>query len=385
MSAPVPIDLLPDGLYLHLPEEIYFLQGRLGSTDIARLSLRKEGWWWQSDLNPDKPKQAVDNQAKNFGRALHKIVLEGVDAYEATFCIAPSKTDFKELCVTSGEIEEALNKRNVYPKGNLKKAQLIGVAQLRAPDILIWDVILKKHRREVGDRAGVTTGEDRFLRIMADAIRSHKEIGKLFTFGPDNLPLAEVTVLWTNEFGVKRRGRLDLMLPTVTADLKSLRGANLSRPLEFSVPEAMANHGYDVQMADHHVARRWAYRFIREGNVHGASDDELAWLKRFPTEAPTWGYCWLFYQKPDPAKGHAPIVFPWWEDYGDDLHRRGLRKGVAAMDLYRRCMAEFGPDQPWSRVDPLHVTTEGLNDRVFLPSWIGGDERLPDEEELLAL
>lgn len=374
-------ELLPDGLYLHLPEEVYFAQQRLGSSDIVKLFQQREGWWWSSHLNTkrvEKPKEAL-----TFGKALHAAVLEGVDAYASRFAVAPDKADFKGLCVTVEEIKAALDEAGVAAPSKLTKPGLVALARAEAPQVPIWDAILADFDEARGPLDPISSTEDWQIRMMADLIHSHGEIGSLFRFSESHLPLAEMSVLWTTEDGIRRRGRLDETLPTATGDLKSL-GNWSGRPLSFEAGKIANDRGLDIQMADHHVARRAAYRFIQEGKVHGATPAELAWLNRFPTEAAHWGYFWIFYQKPDDVAGRAPVIFPWWEDYGDELHRFGHRKLHSALNTYRRCMTEYGPSTPWTRVEKLHVTTEGVTERVFVPHYIAFDPPAPDEEEALA-
>lgn len=373
---------LPDGLYLHLPEDEYFaVKGARGSTDLVKLYQQGEGWWWSSDLNPDREER--ENEARNFGHALHAITLEGVDAYEARFAVAPDKRDYPGLCVTMDDIREAMDARGVSYKASGKKADLIATCEAEAPEVAIWDRIIERFEAGLEGMQTVTGVEDRQLRIMADAVHSHPDIGSLFTFSADHTPLAEVSIFWTTADGIRRRARLDTMLPVATGDLKSL-GNWSGRPLPFEVGKIIADRGYDIQKADHHVARAMAYRYIAEGKVYGASAAEQAWLKRFPSEAPRWGYFWMFFQKPDAVAGRAPIMFPVWEDFGSELHRFGHRKAHAALETYRRCMATFGPDKPWTRVERLHETRDGAEDRVFLPHWIDNPNPAPDEEEALA-
>lgn len=385
------VGLLPDGVYLNLPEEIYFAQKRLGSTDWSSLFLKEEGWWWSSGLNPDYVEPAAE--PRTFGKALHAIVLEGEKAYERRFSIMPDKEvervqHGKKFCDTVKDIITALEERGMHPKANQGKAFLSDYARSRAPDLVIWDVLISEWRAANRHKLGITAREDRQIRVMAEAVRNHPDIGELFVWSADHVPLAEVSVLYTDEHSIRRRVRLDEMLPLTTIDVKTLGNVG-NRQLNFFAGEHVAKMAYHVQMADHHVGRKWAYRFIQEGKVFDGTpaadrDDETekqhalehAWLRRFPAEAPKWDYAWLFYQKPDAKAGHAPVVFPWGEDYGGDLHMRGLACREEAIATYRRCMGKFGPNKPWTRVEPLHSTLDDRSNkhRVFLPPYIGGDD-----------
>lgn len=390
--------MLADGVYLGLDEARYFAEKRLGSTDMSRLYLAREGWWWKSIYNPDKVEEA--EEAKNFGKALHALVLEGEGAYAERFALIPDKATEKakhgdKFCDTVTDIINALSARDMHPRANEKKAWLIDYCKTRAPDLVIWDALIEKWEKANKDKIGITAVEDRNLHIMADAVRNHPDVGPLFHYDDGNLPLPEVSILWHDEYDIPRRARLDQMLPQTTIDVKSLQNTS-GRPLQFAVGEHVAKLGYHIQMADHHIARRRAYRFITEGKVYDGTPEDQAteataarfqrlktWIGRFPSEAPNWDYAWMFFQKPDAKKGLAPIIFPWGEDYGGDLHMRGIRCRREAIETYRRCMALFGPDKPWTRIDPLHTSLEGarVKHRVILPHWIGGDAPVPGEDD----
>jgi hypothetical protein len=383
--------LLPDGLYLHLPEEIYFRQGRLGSSDWAKLYLKKEGFWWSSEMNPDYV-DPNDATALNYGHGLHAALLEGDDAFEERFAVAPERSDYEGLCDTVDEIREAIAKAGFTPAPKSKaKEEHLAAAREVIPRVPLWADIMAAFEKSIAktdDRPALTPlsrADHRSIQVMTRVVREHPELGELFRYTDAHLPLAEVSVLYTDGWGIRRRARLDLMIPTVTVDLKTL--ANFSgKSLNFAVGERVVSNGYHVQMADHHEARHRAYRFIVEGKIHGATPAERLWLQRFPTDAQKWDYVWMFYQKPDSKKGDAPVVFPWWSDYAGDLHRRGLRCQREAMDTYRRCMAEFGPDKPWTRVEPVHMIEAEAGrgvPKVWLPNWIGGSDPLPDEDEVL--
>lgn len=393
--------LLPDGIYLNLPESVYFRQGRLGSTDMCDFFQKKEGAWWSSELNPDYRQEPEDASARVFGKALHALILEGDAAYAHRFALIPSKEEMRAqhgelFCVTVGEIEAQLEKRGMHPK-RMKKDELIPYVRSRAPDLIIWDDYEARWRKENEGKGALTGEQDRQLQIMTRLVRGHAEVGKFFEYGADNVPITEVSILWTEAYGqrtMRRRARLDAMFPQQTWDLKAL--LNISgRPLSFAAGDHLAKYAYQVQMADHHVARKWAYRMIVEGRIYDGTPaalrtqesarqfaEQKAWLERYPAQAPNWDYAWLFYQRPDSRTGKAPIVMPWQEDYGSDLHLDGLRGRLQAIQLYLQCMAQFGEDQPWTRVEPVHTSREGAKNRVFLPAYVAQPE-MPGEQDYL--
>lgn len=392
-----PIPDLPDGVWLNLWEEPYFGQDRKGSTDISGLYLKREGWWWSSRLNPHAPQ--TTSAAMGYGKALHKAVLEGMPAFNAAIFVAPDKESLRaqhgdKFCVTVKDIMAQLEKRGMHPKANESKDWFIAYCAQRAADLVIWDSEVTKAEKAAAGKILLSEGERRDIELMAGIVHNHADIGALFEWGPDNRPMPEVTILFTDEHGLRRRVRLDLLLPQNIIDLKSIGNVG-NRKLPFYAGEHVAEFAYHVQMADHLAARRYMLRLIAEGKVYDGHPEDLqseetrdrfkdqaAWLKRFPTEAPNSDYAWIFYQKPDAKNGQAPVVFPWAEDLGGDLHRRGIRCRREAIATYRRCMEQFGPDTPWTRVEPLHTSAENPRmPRVFIPHYIGGNDPLPDEDD----
>lgn len=389
---------LPDGVWLNLWEPPYFDQDRLGSTDISKLYLRKEGWWWQSRMNPAHVR--TRSLALDYGKGLHKAVLEGDRAFADAIFVAPSKEDLRALhgdkfCITTKDILLALEKRGMNPKANESKEWFINYCKQRAPDLVIWESEEAKAKEAAKGKILLTDAERREIELMASIVHNHADIGQLFEYGPSNKPMPEVTVLFTDEHGLRRRVRFDLLLPMNLIDLKSI-GTFGNEQLAFAVGKHVAELAYHVQAADHLAARRWMLKFIQEGRVYDGHPedlrteesadrfkDQLAWLKRFPGEAVNSDYVWLFIQKPDAKNGNAPIVFPWGEDLGGELHRRGIRCRREAIATYRRCMEQFGPDEPWTRVEPLHTSADDprVPMKVVLPHWIGGNDPLPDEED----
>lgn len=377
--------LLPDGVYLHLEEETYFAQDRLGSTDLTKLHTRGAGWWWASPYNPDYKPPPEDATSRIFGKALHALVLEGEDAYRERFAILPAKEELKaqhgdRFCVTVEEIKAQLLDRGFAPPGNKTKPWLIDYARSRAPDLVIWDAYVEDWERRNDGKLPVSAPEDRQLQVMREAILDHDEVGPLFRASPESRPLTEVSVLFTDEHGIRRRVRYDDLLPDSIVDMKAISAIG-SQPLNFAVGDSLGRYGYHVQAADHQYARNWLMRFVREGKVHGGSAEERAWLARFPEEAAARAeYVWIFYQRPNATQGYAPIVFPWQEESGSQLHMDGIRARRRAIQAYLTNVARFGLDKPWTVVQPVHTTAEGYKHRVYVPHWVA-EEHIPGEHE----
>ena len=391
---------LPDGVYIGLPEDApaddpdapsYFGQrGRLGSTDVIKLEKQGDGWWWSSEHNP----YHVDKETpeRTAGSGLHAIFEGGLETYEARFVAAPDKAEFEPLAETIGDMKAALSEAGFGLSGTSawNKDQWRGAMRLSLPDYPCWPNIIEAFEASVGDLRVLPAVEDRMLRLMyelaLDPTRTDN-VDVRALFDDKHPPLAEVSILWTeivDDMPIKRRARLDRMYPDFDLDLKSL-GNWGGRPLEHLTGDIIAQRGYDIQMADHEVAREAFRQFVAEGKVYGIvgsavvhldpADPLVPWL-RTVAAVERWDYVWLFYQKPEPS-GRAPVLYP-VRDINDfprsDPRVSGHIKRERALRFYVRRVREFGLDKPWARVAPVSYTNEDRRPRIFFPHWISADD-----------
>lgn len=379
--------MLPDGVYLRLRFDDYIAQRhRLGSTDKGKLWLHGEGWWWASPHNPFLPPRKTTPELL-FGEAAHAAVLEGLHAYETRFCVQPAKQAYgDELLVTEPEIKQALREAGVHlgSTSGWKKADWCDAAELHLPDRPVWDAILAEFERRHHDRKPIPAEDDFAIRALRALGERDPEMRELLSVGADFPILTEVSVLYTEADGIQHRARFDKLLPVATGDMKTV-GTWSGRPLAETLDDHIKRMAYDVQLADYHVARQHMTRMLLDGehNLHGGTEEERTFIMAMAdwnARGNRWGWFWLFYQKPDPA-GRAPVLFPIRHAWQGGYHHAGYRKRQHGLATYKRCMAEFGPDAPWGRVEPTHYVEEGAEHRLALTPWgAAPGVPAPDEE-----
>lgn len=375
MSAPVA--RLPEGVYLGLSTDVYFAQEALGSSDYTTMDLHREGWYWTSRHNRDRV--AVGKKvALTYGSALHCIMLEGLEAYEGTYAVAPDKREYPDLVETIDEMREALEKDgwSVPSKGKFDKAGWAAEMAQKMPDRPCWHNLMADFDLRAGNRSRISAVEDRMLRHMLDVATDpertdNEDVRHLFNHvDPEHPALAEVSV-FAEQDGIWRRWRFDKMLPAATLDLKSL-GSWTGRPLEYEIGEVSARRRWEIQRADYHDGRLEAYRLIREGKVFGGTLAQHRYLEQIAAEHPTFGFVWLVYQKPDPS-GRAAILMPVYDAQDSDMHEFGRAKLAAAKAFYLDRSTRLGFDKPWGRVDRMHFTDPEAKPAIRYPGWLGSD------------
>jgi hypothetical protein len=302
------------GVYLNLPDEIYFGCGAIGSTDLKTLLRSPADWWYGSSHNPDGEKEY--NPAFDFGKALHAMILEGEDAYDRVAVISP------------------------YPDFRKKEAQE-------------W-----RDAMVASGRAIISKSEEKAMRHMAALVTNHPQVGLSKNF------LREVAVIW-EENGVLMRAKFDAINPVFGLDLKSYGGANTQGRSPYdSCMRFIAMRDYDIQRAHYHTAREKMRRFIQDGQVFGQTPEQQPILDEIAFRD-KWAWVWLFYQKVDHKAGHAPIVMPIAVMPEDASHRSGRQKIETAMTNYNGYVKTFGLDTPWAQINPL----TWAEDHDFMP-WM---------------
>ena len=290
----IPTDLT-DGVYINLPEKVYFAQHRLGSTSFQTLAgSTPADFYYETDwLNPDHEATDRSGDARDEGTALHVLTLEG--------------------------------------------KPILSLAQVRR------------------------------CRHMAALILNHPELGRPMRSG-----LSEVSILFHVD-GVAIRSRIDKLLPRFIIDLKTYRASTRGRSVVEQCLNLVDDMNYDIQRYLYDVARQRARDFIRSGEVYGASESQMDWLRKL-AEVTEWKWCWLFNRKQDDKAGAAPVVQPIYRSPDDITYRSGETKVEAGIQNYKAYMARFGPSVPWAVVKPGYEP----RDEEF-SQWLS---KIPTPEEI---
>lgn len=396
-------DQIPDGVHIHLAESAYFRQKAIGSSDLGILwdDTTADGYWWKSNHNPHYRRKERD--ALDFGSAFHALALEGREAYEARYYVAPDPSQYPGLVTTVPELKAALQAcpEAPAPKSTAKKADLISLLKAYQPDRPIWDEIEDRARRKANGRILLPFDHAYQIETMFDAGLRDPHMNALMT-AEGGVRVNELSVFWTLPSGTRLRFRFDSLLPLVNGDLKTIDVWRQGETLTDAVGSRIGKGDLDIQAALSFQARRAMYQAIEEGRVWkwpttpaGATDPEEIgrWLKRFPGEAPiadadgnpNWRWLWAFFQKPT-VDGRAPAMLPVFMNFGSLKHRDGYRKAVHGVRNYEKRVAKFGLSEPWITTLPAHVFDDAAptDIQIRTPHWLKAPDPVSDEEEVLS-
>lgn len=306
LALPEPI---ADGIHFGLPEDAYHADPALGSTNIRDLVDNAPDYWWSSWMNPAREPEK-ETPAKIFGRAVHKAVLEGRDAFETRYA----------ACDHPGNIKAGMVERQV-----------------------------------IADAGKIGLKRDEFNRILAAAafIRANQHLAAAFSGG-----FPEVSVFWTED-DVRFKARFDYLKMRAISDLKSIRNP-LNKSFIQACRDRIAGYDYPVQ-ADHYMAARQRMAaYVKSGQVFGLPDTDKArsWLVQ-AAGVTDFAFVFVFWQ----AEG-APISHGFQISPGNPLLTTARQTITKAVWNYRRYLAEFGTAAAWVPSTPLDEL-----DETDLPIW----------------
>lgn len=321
--------MLPDGIYPHLSDDLYFAQDRLGSTDLSVLHNRPADWFYASRHNPYRPEREASDEML-FGSALHVLVLEGEAAYLERVKLRPEEypaTDRKGI--ETGELKPW--------NGNSGWCQK-WLEDNEAPGVVI-----------------LTEDADRRVRHMAELVLNHPELGEPMSAG-----MSEVAVLWTDESGVKLRAKFDKLLPRFVVDLKTFGGDAKGKTVKQQCLGLVAQRHMDVQRFLYFQARQR----MADLPIVGATPAQQEWLRKV-SKVEAWQWCWIFYRRRDDKTGYAPVIKPIIRSHFDASFDSGRQKVAVAVQNYRTFVERFGFKVPWAVVEPAEEPV----DHEF-PPWL---------------
>lgn len=308
-SAPA-VEPFADGIYFGLDETAYHRDLALGSSDLKRLYAEPADYWYSSPLNPDLPPEET-TPAQLVGKAVHKLVLEGEEAFAAAFVRRPD--DLKRL--------DEKARKALAPGGE-----------------------------------GILPGDDfDRVRIAAAQIAAHPHLHAAVTGGRP-----EVSVFWTEEVDgepVRRKARFDYLKPRAVVDLKSVAPRDVA-PFPAICRKAIANWNYPTQAAAYLQARARVAELAAAGAVFGDHDPE--WLDRV-TGSNGYAFVFVFW-----SSSGAPLTWGGILSPGNAIVDLGEQQVKGALWAYVAARRRFGLDVPWITPEPLAEI-----ELDHMPGWFG--------------
>lgn len=351
-----PTTVLADGIYIGLPMEKY-IADRSALSGGAFFDLLTEAGqitWKKPGVNPLKEEDA-DTVGQLRGSACHSAILEGPEAFDAAFCVAP------EGVLKTGDDMTAWLKKAKDARADLAGLTVSGkVGELRKRVEEARKVIVETdplyplfYDEKVGGRSVLSAADNAYVQLVACFVRSNPTLAPYLN---DGVP--EVTIVITID-GIRYKCRVDYMSPTCDLDLKSYgRPPNIDTPLKRHLIRQAFYNGAHLQAVHNSSMTAKAGALYRAGElkIHGAFDgtvegdmekhveDAFRLRTIFEQRATKPAiFRWLFARMDGPP---ATMLVPFRQS--DGIYQETLQSIERAVEIYREyCERCGGPDKLW--------------------------------------
>lgn len=341
-----------EGVYFGMPDEEYLAIPALSSSGIKNLRISPLDFWANSRwLNPayeEDTESNGDNFAKDLGKAYHKRIVEGKDAFAQCYAPEINAADYENILRTVDDMKGWLVDKGL-PKTGKTKAELIDRILEHDPTARIWDAIEDGYRKEHEGKSFLPQKYMDKIELAAAMIEKHPELSKAFSGG-----MPEVTVCWIcPDTGAHCKARFDYLKSRAIVDLKTLANKN-GLPLRNAVAREIGFRRYHIQAAWYLEAASHIKRLLIKGDHTNASYDFLKGLMQDHPKT----FLWVFQMK-----GVAPAALGYTLPEQSTLMSLARAETDNAKHLYQECLKTFGTD-PWintSKIEPL--------DDADVPPW----------------
>lgn len=337
-----------EGLYFNMTDEDYHAIPCLSATGLKILKTNPSKFWWWSWMNPDR--KETETEAKIIGKAFHKRILEGrnafYDAYASEF-----SCDRDDLIKTIDDIREALRaekKKNPDVKISFKDKQ-DGMEKLFDIDIAyrdrMFDELKRDYQEEHADKIFLSDYIVDRAELSAKVIDTHPFLKTAFIGG-----FPEVSCVWFDkELKTWFKCRYDYLKVSAINDLKTFSRMT-GKEVERYLPDIIAKYSYNIQATHYLDSMAYSKRFAKEKKIfdYKGGDD---WLSAFAARECDQ-FHFIFQQKEEVPNAYEVIY-----SRNHSMHESSQQMIKHAVDQFHLYVERFG-DLMWPEIKPAQVLTD---------------------------
>lgn len=327
------------GVYFGMSFEDYLAVPAIQSSTIKSLLVSGPNFWAESWMNPFRKND--DKQHFVLGRAYHKRILEGREAFYAEYAPDWEDPGDPDIIRTTEELRGALAIAG-QPISFKSKDEGIRRLMAAAPQRRVADQMRAEHLAQFPDREIIPAQVWREIEMAAKSIECNPHINTWLAGG-----YPEVTVIWFATNGILLKARFDYLKIGAVIDLKTFANEK-GRRIDKAIDYAIAGNKYFIQSTFYLRAAVAARAAILDGKVFGVDGSNIRrdWLSRF-CETKATQFRWIFSQK-----GMAFINRGRIHDLSNTkMSEQGAVRINAALDTYQRYFSTFGPEL-WIELEP---------------------------------
>ena len=219
MSEQQPEEI-QNGIYFNMPDVQYHAIDALSASGIKKMMVSPLTFWTET-YDPSYIRRESLPMTK--GKAYHKRILEGKEAFENSYVPRLSKEDHPNALDTQAELKDYCKSRDLKVSGT--KPELVGRILEVEPKMgeNIFSLMMDKFNTEHSHQEHLHKSDFNEVEKAA-LILEQSELAMHFTSG-----MPEVSIIWTDELtGIKCKSRLDYLRHDLIPDLKTFSNSKRS-------------------------------------------------------------------------------------------------------------------------------------------------------------
>lgn len=338
------------GIYFGMPEEEYHADRSMSASGVKDIHVTPLTFWMKSGFNPSKSNESSEPQER--GKAFHTRLLEGMEAFNERYAVAPEIEDYPEAIDGGEALKERCRELGLKVGGKI--ADLCARIREADPDAVLWPEIVETARLFAEKHGRII-----IKRKLADEIQRQVRIIEMHPGTEKALRggYCEVSIFWIDaETGVPMKSRIDYLKARAAVEMKTFTNP-FGKPIDAAIAGNVANNKYFVDAIVRLNAIEHAKMMLRKNGmaiVHG-EPPSAEWLNAFAADGPHT-FVFLFLEA-----GDVPNVrvreFKQREREGAKDQNLYWMKGHAmyrqGVELYRQMFDHYGADLPWIDPQPL--------------------------------
>ena len=261
---------LQDGIYFNMPEMQYHSIEALSGTGLKKLIVSALTFWTETY---DPTYQRRETTALSLGKAYHKRILEGKEAFASSFVKRLSKDDFPNALDAQAELKDYCSKHDL---------KVTGTKPVLIERIIESDGDMKKNILSLMQDAFNIEHAHQEQMTKADYDEVEKaasilELSSLAMHFTSGFP--EVSIIWHDPMtGVKCKARIDYLRHDSLIELKSFSNSR-NKTIEVCVAQAIAYERYNVSAVHYMNGLKEIKNLIKAGTCITDNTKALDFLK----------------------------------------------------------------------------------------------------------
>lgn len=367
MSKTLKICDREDGIYFNMPEQEYFSIKRFSASGAKSIVLSPSKFWNESWMNPNR-EERKPTAPLFYGKAYHKILLEGPGNFFADYAVIPDPFE----CLETGiQIKEYAKSLGIKRTGKI--LDVCREIQATDPDARLYPLILEEFKRGAEGKTIISKDvwnqiKYSYHKLMCDPVVKDS----LTPYG-----VSEVVILWTDTTGVQMKARLDrLNFHEREIEILDLKTFSNYQDLPISkVPyREISRNGYFIQP----VAYSHALGSILGNKEYSFPADGPERIKDLLAIKKPVKFNFLFVRTGVATEAYkSRFARKAAQDRSiNRYYNKGYREYRHGIDLFKKLLTVFGQEKPW-------IVSHGettLSDLGFFESSLEIEDKLDVRE-----